>query len=161
TSDRLPKIDRYKAVEDIPNAFLPEEPSGRESPVTESSTEEERETGVRCVYLAPKEAEAEELKKLVITRDGDQRPLRRHTSCYSRLGGWHWQPYKPPVPMKIGSLVQQLVTDLPYHEVQIEDAATGLDHVIQELQQLAQNDQIILLIVDAWASYLDRYRRFL
>jgi len=78
--------------------------------------------------------------------------------------GWHWQPYLPSESVEIGTVVQQLITDLPYREVPLGDfdqPEWSVDDVIRKLQMAARSDQIILLIVDAWAGDLKRYKELL
>ena len=156
----LPPLTRYKSLDEIPNAFLAEEPVAR-PPESENLTPE-TETGVRCVYVAPKQAEVMELLKMRrVVPNGEERPLRTKADSYSPVGGWHWQPYNPPAPVKIGSLVQQLITDLPYHEILLEDEDQpegSTDRALERLRTAAKRQQIILLIVDAWAAYLTKYK---
>jgi FxsC-like protein len=126
--DRLPILTKYTSHEQIPNAFVAQEPARPPEP----EIGPQRETGVRCVYVAPK--------------------------------GWHWQPYHPPEQMKIGSLVQQLLTNLHYREVVLEDEddpGLTMDAVVAKLEAAAKNDQIVLLIVDARAAGVYPYQEFL
>lgn len=160
--DRLPRLEHQDNLNKVRNAFLDDEPIGRQVGPEGPTPEVQRETGVRCVYVAPKHSEAEELKIQVVKVAGKDRPLRTNYGD----GGWDWQPYRPPVAMKIGSLVQQLTTDIPYREIQLQDEdqpdhTIDIDNVIRRLENAARNDQIILLVVDVWSAYLKYYQEFL
>jgi FxsC-like protein len=158
----LAPLTRYKSLDEIPNAFLAEEPVGRR-PEPESAAGE-AETGVRCIYVAPKQSEAAELMTLRVISNGKERPLRTKAHCYSPVGGWHWQPYNPPASVKIGSLVQQLITELPYREIVLEDEDQPegtIERALELLGAAAKRGQIILLIVDAWAVYLTKYKELM
>jgi FxsC-like protein len=159
----LPPLTRYKLLDEIPNAFLAEKPFGGRA---ESETAApEAEVGVRCVYVAPKQSEVMELMKMPRPiSNGEERPLRTKADSYSPGGGWHWQPYNPPATVKIGSLVQQLITDLPYYYIPLEDEDQpegSTERALERLSAAAKRHQIILLIVDAWASYLTKYKELM
>jgi FxsC-like protein len=158
--NRLPALTKYESLAVVPNAFQSEEPAGRrpDPPASES------ETAVRCVYVAPKQSEVEELTRRRVVANGKERALRTNTSSYSPSGGWYWQPYRPTVVEKIGSLVNRLVmaAELRYDEIKLEDfPVASLDGALRELQEAVDKDEIILLIVDAWSAYLRRYEEFL
>jgi FxsC-like protein len=160
----LAPLTHYQSLDEIPNAFLNEEPVGRQREAHAALPPGESETGIRCLYVAPRQSEMEELKGLSVTVNGKERPLRTSTAAYSQFGGWHWQPYDPPVQVKVGSLVQQLVTDLPYREILLHDddqPEDSFEDALRRLQSAVNRDQIILLIVDAWSAYLKRYEEFL
>jgi FxsC-like protein len=160
--DRLPPLDRYDSSDEIPNAFVTSQPLGRSS--DDEHTPVQRKTGVRCVYVAPKRKEIEKLKEAHVFPNGRARPQRTNTASYSDVDGWHWQPFHPPPPVEIGSLVQQLAMSLPYREIPLGDEEQpewNVDDIIRKLVLAANNDQIILLVVDAWAGYVERYEELL
>jgi FxsC-like protein len=162
--DRLPRLEQYEDLSAVPNAFLDQEPIGRIVGPEPPATIAQSETGVRCVYVAPKQSEVEPLKVRMVKLVGKERPLRTNTASYGSAGGWHWQPYQPPVEVKIGSLVQQLVSNFQYREILLQDEDQPdltVDDVIRKLRVAAENDQIILLVVDVWSVYLERYQEFL
>jgi FxsC-like protein len=163
TGDPLPHGDSYTSIQAVPNAFRQDQPKGREK-LPPAPAPAERKMGVRCLYIVPKGAEVEELKTRQVTVSGKVRPLRTNTNGYSTEDGWHWQPYHPLADVAVGSIVQQLVIDLPYREVLLDDedgAAWSADKIIERLERAAANDQIILVIVDAWAGYLQPYEDLL
>jgi len=152
TGDRLPPLTEYNTLDVIPNAFTeaarvtsptdpPPVPSAPGGP-----------TEVKCVYVA---GSAQELSQLVVS---DRDVSRTDLSCYG-YDGWYWQPFNPPVPTTIGSVVQDILrTEYRYREVSIEE---DIEDLIRKLRTAADRDQIVLLIVDAWSAFLHRYKEFL
>jgi|GEM_PF-5133594 len=142
--DRLQPLTDYDTLESIPNAFT-------ERPRVISASGGTTEIEVKCVYVAGKKGEIDELCA------ADDPESRRDVSCYG-TDGWYWQPFNPPSDTKIGSVVQQMLTEYRYQEVPFGD---NIDHLIDELRAAAERDEIVLLIVDAWSSFLQRYKTFL
>ena len=116
-----------------------------------AATEAGGPTEVKCVYVA---ASAQELSAWT---SADHDPSLADLSCYGNAG-WYWQPFNPPVPTTVGSIVQQMLAEYRYREVPLKDE---IDELLQELQTAADSDQIILLVVDAWSAFVQRYSAFL
>jgi FxsC-like protein len=140
--NHLPILGQYERMADIPNAFTA---TGRVNEMPGGPTE------VRCVYVAGNAEEVSTLRAVANELD------RSDTSCYGEAG-WYWQPFNPPVPATIGSIVQQMLTDFRYREVSLSN---DHDKVLNELRNAADRDEIVLLIVDAWSAFLSRYETFL
>jgi FxsC-like protein len=140
--DRLPTLALYESVQDIPNAFTAVE---RVEEMPGGPTE------VKCVYVAGNTEEVAYLRSV------SQELERSNASCYGQ-DGWYWKPFNPPVPTTIGSIVQQMLTEFRYREIPLSN---DLERILSELRSAADHDQIVLLIVDAWSTFLTRYEEFL
>jgi FxsC-like protein len=157
--DRLPALDRYQSSDEVPNAFAATQPLGRDRSSPDDAVPSVLKTGVRCVFVAPKRAEISELTKI---QEG--RPQRTNISGYSDVDGWHWLPYQPPTAVEVGSLVQEQVIGLQYREVVLGDEVEPeweVEEIVRKLGTAAEKDQIVLLIVDAWAGHLKQYEQLL
>jgi FxsC-like protein len=127
--DRLPILTKYTSHEQIPNAFVQHEPARPPEP----EPERPRETGVRCVYVAP--------------RGWHWQPY--HPPEEMKIGS---------LVQEIVALRLQYREVLLEDE---EDPGLTLDAVVGKLEAAAKNDQIVLLVVDAQAAGVPRYEEFL
>lgn len=106
TEDRLPPLTGYDKLQDIPNAFT----AGprQKTSVGGGPTE------VRCVYVA---ASADELRT-------QPEGSRGNLQCYGS-DGWYWQPFNPPVPTTVGSVVQQMLAEYRYRRSRSPKTSTA------------------------------------
>ena len=142
--DPLPALGRYRTVEEIPNAFevRPE--------VLPAAPQEELVPRMKCIYVAARQSEIKD--------------LRSETASYSPQGGWFWRPYYPES-TTIGPLLQRFITDFLHDRIDLVLEGNDLDakirDIITRLKEAANQDEIVIVVVDAWSAYLDQYRRFI
>jgi FxsC-like protein len=75
--------------------------------------------------------------------------IRKTSEIYGDIG-WDWSPYHE----KIGSIVQQVTGRGVFRYIEMNVS----DDFDKRLEEAAANNEIVILIVDAWSTYIDRYK---
>ncbi len=92
------------------------------------------------IYVAAKQTELAE--------------LRSERSAYGDEGGLDWQPYYPDLDLEIGMLAAEVATNERFRYEPLPLDA----QLITRLQDAAQRNKIVIVVVDAWTVRLDSYQ---
>jgi FxsC-like protein len=135
---QMPDLLRLRPLEEVPSAFVPSTRVVRETGSTPTNS---RRRYANFVFVA---ARAEELSGV-------------KTDVAAYAGGGDWQPYLPDDEDPLFILAQEAATKLKlfFHELPLTDSLE------QDLKDAARNNEIVMIIVDAWSIQLDSYRRMI
>jgi FxsC-like protein len=149
-SDReLPPYRGRMAFEQIPNAFQrePEALDGyhnnEEVPAPERRPAEATSRYVHFVVAAPTR------ERVASTR------LRRDTSYYGEQPP-DWAPYRPEPSGPIAEHARLIAADQSF-----ESAVAGIEDLPERLEFAKRNNQLVVFLVDAWATKLSDHRQAL
>lgn len=133
----LPELKTLRPFEEIPNAFAPPV-AGPAEPLRPSATA--GFNSALFVYIA--------------ARPGEMWSVRREVECYGEVGGKQWAPYLPPTKDAVGIMAQEVAAKqkLFYEELPLDD------RLIKRLEQAEANQEIVVLVVDAWTLRLAKYQ---
>jgi FxsC-like protein len=148
--DPLTPTGKYAKVDQIRNAF-----EERAAALLPSPPPEEAAPRMKCIYA--------------VARQSEISSVRTSAASYSDAGGWFWRPYGDST--MVGPLLQRFITDFFYDRVEIPFDAGGngdqqavearVRQIVDVLKQAALEDEIVLLVVDAWSAFILHYKMFL
>ncbi|HKU73553.1 MAG TPA: FxsC protein [Pyrinomonadaceae bacterium] len=85
---------------------------------------------------------------------------KRDDEAYRDQGGADWKPFFPQIPKRIGTLVQNLVSDDAL-DLQADELPLN-DNLIKEIEKAYEERKIVVIMVDGWTLVCkDEYRALL
>lgn len=138
---QLPRLSTFPRFENVPNAFC-ESPTTRRGVHQPANISGGGPKNAKFLYVA---ASSDEFQT-----DG----LRQNTRCYGE-GGWFWRPFYPVEKRSIGEIIWPIVKGFRYQEVE------WMNDITSYLKTVGENDEIVVMIVDAWTIRLERYGEIL
>jgi len=140
TNHRIPKATTELTFNDITSAFH-QQSKGDHTVRTLDVPGVPASQYVHFVVAAPTRAEIANVRQQVVFY-GEQ--------------SVDWAPYQPTFPFPLGEYALGIATD---HSFRAEVAS--IDNLSERLDRAAENNQIVVLLVDAWVTSLEYYREAL
>jgi FxsC-like protein len=138
---RIPKLPTHFTVDALPNAFHLDG-DRPDTPPAVAESDDHWSGSPRYVYFVI----------AACNRDEAGTTARQHLDFYGPNFA-DWTPYRPEIPQPIGQHVTEIAADrhLASEVRNVDDLDALIDYAMA-------HNQIVILLVDAWATLLPRYR---